>query len=115
MALLMIAETPLQTISIDLTICLGDSVEYNGTWYNTPGNYTTYLPGSMACDTLSTINVLAEDCNPFDNNYVVIDSADVVIKGLTKGLILKSADGQCWKLVVSTVGIIDIVSIDCPE
>jgi len=46
---------------------------------------------------------------------VSIEQADLYIKSLTKGIIMKSPDGQCWKIMVSNSGTMSTVSIACPN
>lgn len=46
---------------------------------------------------------------------VQIENADLYIKSLTKGVIMKSPDGFCWKLSVNNSGTIVVTSVPCPE
>lgn len=46
---------------------------------------------------------------------VRVESADLYIQSVTKGIIMKSPDGLCWKISINNSGTLDIVSTDCPE
>lgn len=46
---------------------------------------------------------------------VKVDNADFYIKTLTKGIIMKSPDGQCWKMTINNSGTIAAVAVTCPD
>ncbi len=46
---------------IDQQICNGQSVDFNGTTYNTTGSYTATLISSLGCDSIVTLNLTVTD------------------------------------------------------
>ncbi len=46
---------------IDQQICNGQSVDFNGTTYNTTGSYTATLTSSLGCDSIVTLNLTVTD------------------------------------------------------
>lgn len=53
--------------------------------------------------------------NSLPNNKIVLQSGDFEVEEVGKGLILKSADGTCWKVSVSNTGAIETYSLGiCP-
>lgn len=46
---------------------------------------------------------------------VRVENADLYIKSLTKGLIMKSPDGTCGKLSINNSGITEVSSVVCPD
>ncbi|MFT5310355.1 MAG: hypothetical protein ACI8VL_001259 [Bacteroidia bacterium] len=45
---------------------------------------------------------------------LTITNGDVYINDITKGVIMKSLDGSCWRMTVSNAGGIVVTSITCP-
>jgi len=39
---------------------------------------------------------------------------DVYINDLQRGIIMKSADGSCWRVTVSNAGVLMSTLVDCP-
>ncbi len=46
---------------IDQQICNGQSVDFNGTTYNSTGSYTATLTSSLGCDSIVTLNLTVSD------------------------------------------------------
>ena len=70
--------TPLQTETIDETICYGETFTYNGQTYSQTGTYTTVVEGEDgACNTEVTINLVVRDANADIDELVVLNNADL--------------------------------------
>lgn len=46
---------------------------------------------------------------------VEVINADLYLKNMEKGIIMKSQDGSCWRITMSNVGTLDIISVVCPD
>ena len=46
---------------------------------------------------------------------VDIVNADLYIKNLSKGIIMKSENGACWRITINNDGTINIVTVVCPD
>ena len=69
---------PLQTETIDETICYGETFTYNGQTYSQTGTYTTVVEGEDgACNTEVTINLVVRDANADIDELVVLNNADL--------------------------------------
>ena len=44
-----------------------------------------------------------------------VNQGDLYVKSLGSGVIVKSPDGNCWKLVVDNSGVVSSISVACPE
>ena len=75
-----ITEDPLETNTVNLAHCPGDSVQYNGVWYTGPGTFTDTVPSTTTgCDTIVTIDVDLENLipNAVSDSYCQGDSVQV--------------------------------------
>ncbi len=49
------------------------------------------------------------------NHGIVLDTADIFLKHNFSGIILKSNDGSCYKIVVSNTGDLESYKVECPD
>ena len=49
------------------------------------------------------------------DQLIIADEADILIQDVMKSLIVKSANGNCWKLILSNTGEEQWVNISCPD
>ena len=49
------------------------------------------------------------------DQLIIADEADILIQDVMKSLIVKSANGNCWKLFISNTGEEQWVNISCPD
>lgn len=60
---------------------------------------------------LLNINIYEDSTNP----YIRIDSTDVYVGEPGKGMVMRSPDGNCWKLTLDNSGNISTVQVSCPN
>ena len=48
---------PLPQAIVSYDLCPGDSVQFNGQWFSTPGIYQLLVPATMGCDTLYEVQI----------------------------------------------------------
>jgi hypothetical protein len=44
-----------------------------------------------------------------------VKNGDVLLETVGTGVILKSPNGNCWKITISNAGVISSVAVPCPE
>ena len=49
------------------------------------------------------------------NGLIKATDGDIYIEDINKGVIMKSPDGQCWRMTVSNEGTVVFTAISCPE
>lgn len=48
---------PFASATVDTSICVGDSIEINNSWYTSSGSYTDSLTSINGCDSILTLNI----------------------------------------------------------
>ncbi len=58
-------------------------------------------------------NVGISESNP--KAKLVVNQGDILVESIGSGVILKSPDGNCWKLTVDNNGTVTSISVQCPN
>lgn len=103
-----------ESCGVPITMIQTDNSGYsNGDMFPigcTPQSYSFFNGTNLLATCNFNVNVIQSS----DQN-VITENSDLFIDGSTKGMILQSADGTCWKSIVSNEGELKMVKIDCPE
>jgi uncharacterized protein (TIGR02145 family) len=73
----------------------------------------TSLFFALITDISYSQNIGIETTNP--KSKLHIGAGDIFLENSTQGLIMKSPDGNCWKLSVNNAGVAVFSSIPCPD
>lgn len=98
--------------------------DLNNLIINTTGNFgqpvdsgqgnLILLDGGPAADPVTTNKRYVGICTMTPKSRLHISEGDVYIDDISKGVIMKSPNGQCWRMTVSNTGQPVFTSITCP-
>ena len=104
-----------------------NTLNYSATWTSPeqlPDSIYLYMTGILGNGSngnsndlmLQYINVLPAETEPVPNPPTVkLQDADLFFPDSTKGFVMKDINGNCWRFLVNTSGVISSSQIPCPE
>lgn len=96
-------------------IVMGRTAATNGVFYLEPFNGGGALPGRMAIGGTPTALPSLIGIGTYDPRTALqVARGDVYISDIARGVIMKSPNGNCWRLTVSNAGAPVLTNIVCP-
>ncbi|MBP5496578.1 MAG: C10 family peptidase [Bacteroidales bacterium] len=95
---------PVYNVSIDTTICEGQSYSFNGQTYNTTGTHTAYLQTALGCDSTVVLNLTV-------NPTVYNDISKTACESYTWNQTTYNATGNYIQTFTSATGCDSVVTL----
>jgi murein DD-endopeptidase MepM/ murein hydrolase activator NlpD len=121
-------KNPLKVIWVSWNQTPNQSYTYGSWWYWNYTLPTTLVPGVWTYEVVYNGVTYIKNFTVMDNNSqnvgignsfpgskLEVTGGDIYLKNTNSGVIIRSANGKCWRITVNNTGTLSSVSVRCPD